>query len=81
MAKFATYETTRNALEESSVTKLFERASFALLGIKTEYNGKNFALIFHDYWKDIASQISFLFAALIFQFIVILKKNLILQEN
>jgi len=81
MAKFSTYETIRNALEESSVTKLFERASFALLGIKVEYNGKNFALIFHDYWKDMAWQISFLIAALLFQFMVLLKKNLILQEN
>jgi ABC-2 type transport system permease protein len=78
LAKFSNYETTRNALEESSITKLYERTSFALLGIKPEYNGKNFGLIFHDEWKNIVWQIGCLIAALLFQYAVLTKKNFIL---
>ncbi len=81
LAKFSTYETTRNAIEESSVTKRYERTSFALLGIKPEYNGKNFRLIFHDEWKNIAWQLGYLIAALIFQYAVLLKNNFILGGN
>jgi ABC-2 type transport system permease protein len=81
LAKFSTYETTRNALEESSVTKHYERTSFALLGIKPEYNGKNFGLIFYDEWKNIVWQLGYLIAALIFQYAVLSKKNFILGGN
>lgn len=38
MAHFTGYETTRDLIEQSSVTKQYERATFAYLGIKTEYN-------------------------------------------
>lgn len=81
LAKFSTYETTRNALEESSITKLYERASFALLGIKPEYNGKNIGLIFHDEWKNIVWQLGFLIVALVFQYAVLSKKNFILEGS
>jgi ABC-2 type transport system permease protein len=76
LAKFSTYEATRNAIEESSVTKQYERTSFALLGIKPEYNGKNFGLIFHDEWKNIVWQLGYLIAALIFQYAVYQKRIL-----
>jgi ABC-2 type transport system permease protein len=78
LAKFSTYETTRNALEESSVTKHYERASFALLGITPGYNGKNTGLIFHDEWKNIAWQLGYLITALLFQYVVLSKNNFIL---
>ena len=38
MAHFTGYETTRDLIEQTSVTKQYERATFAYLGIKTEYN-------------------------------------------
>jgi ABC-2 type transport system permease protein len=38
LAHFAGFDAVRNGLEVSSVTKHFERASFAYLGIKETYN-------------------------------------------
>ena len=37
MKGYATFETVRNGIEEASVTKHFERFSFAVLGIKANY--------------------------------------------
>jgi ABC-2 type transport system permease protein len=37
LQKFAWYETVRNGVEELSPTKHYERVSFALLGVKTEF--------------------------------------------
>lgn len=54
MTHFGTYETARNALEESSISKHFERASFAFLGIKKIYDQQPVAVIWHDTWKDTA---------------------------
>lgn len=53
IAKFKTYETLRNTLEESSVEKHYERAVFATLGIKDIYNNKSLMYIFHDQWGNI----------------------------
>jgi len=39
-AGYATFETIRNGIEASSITKHFERFSFAALGIKDSYTGK-----------------------------------------
>lgn len=39
MTKFGSYESARTGLEQLSITKHFERASFALFGIKKQYNG------------------------------------------
>ena len=39
LKSFATYETIRNGIEVASVTKHFERFSFAVLGIKDTYAG------------------------------------------
>ncbi|MFQ4149554.1 ABC transporter permease [Arthrobacter sp. LAPM80] len=38
MAHFTGYETTRDLIEQTSVTKQYERAAFAYLGIKNDYN-------------------------------------------
>jgi ABC-type transport system involved in multi-copper enzyme maturation permease subunit len=38
MTNFKNYETIRNSIEEMSITKHYERASFAILGIKKEFN-------------------------------------------
>lgn len=40
MASFASYETVRDAIEQTSPAKHFERLSFAVLGIKDIYNGQ-----------------------------------------
>lgn len=38
LAKFSGYENTRNFIEQLSITKQYERAAFALFGIKPMYN-------------------------------------------
>jgi ABC-type transport system involved in multi-copper enzyme maturation permease subunit len=40
LAGYAAFETIRNGIEASSITKHFERFSFAVLGIKDSYTGK-----------------------------------------
>lgn len=45
LAQFAGFDGIRNGLEVSSVTKHFERISFAFLGIKDQYNQQPLALV------------------------------------
>ena len=45
LAHFKTYENLRNGLEETSLTKHFERGSFAVTGIKVKYNGSSLGTI------------------------------------
>lgn len=45
MANFSGYETARDLIEQTSMTKQFERPLFAWLGIKDQYNGQPFNLI------------------------------------
>ncbi len=53
LANFSTYETIRNSLEETSLTKHYERLSFAVTGIKDKYNGKPLSLITDEKRGDI----------------------------
>jgi ABC-2 type transport system permease protein len=52
MKGFATYETIRNGIEVASITKHFERFSFAVLGIKDSYTGKPLRPILIEKWGD-----------------------------
>ncbi|MFH0915627.1 MAG: ABC transporter permease [bacterium] len=63
MAHFSGYETTRNLIEEMSISKHFERASFAYLGVKDKYNQQPFGFIGKDMWPNIAWLIGGLGAA------------------
>jgi ABC-2 type transport system permease protein len=53
LAHFSTYEKVRNTLEETSLTKHYERFTFAVTGIKDSYNGKSLGLIADRKRKDI----------------------------
>jgi ABC-2 type transport system permease protein len=53
LEKFLVYEKTRDALEQASFTKHYERLVFAILGIKDMYNGKSLAFIFNDRVTDV----------------------------
>ena len=55
LAHFTTYETIRNTLEEASLTKHYERLTFAVTGIKDKYNGKSLGAIAHAKRADIES--------------------------
>ena len=50
LAHFSSYDFVRNGLEVSSVTKHFERLSFAFLGIKTTFAGQSFAFVWEHMW-------------------------------
>jgi len=81
MAKFITYETTRNAIEESSITKHYERLNFAITGIKEKYNGKDLRFIIKDSWKDLVWVFSFLLAAYFIEYAILSNKRLILNGD
>ncbi len=50
IANFAGFDGIRNGLEVSSITKHFERLSFAFLGIKEKYNQQPLGLVWADMW-------------------------------
>jgi ABC-2 type transport system permease protein len=54
LAHFKTYETIRNTGEETSITKHFERFTFAFLGIKTNYIGMSLGNLLSAKRGDIA---------------------------
>ena len=53
MGHFSGFETARNLIEETSISKQFERPSFAYLGAKDKYNQKSLGYIWHDMWPKI----------------------------
>jgi ABC-2 type transport system permease protein len=58
-AGFATYETIRGGIEQASVTKHFERLTFAVLGIKDSYTGKPLGPILAEKSGDLLALILF----------------------
>ncbi|TPE52391.1 hypothetical protein FJM67_08100 [Maribrevibacterium harenarium] len=67
---YATFETIRNGVEVASITKHFERASFAVLGIKDNYTGKPLLPILSEKLSDL---LWVLFSFLGLAFITIIK--------
>lgn len=53
LARFSTYEKVRNGLEETSLTKHYERLTFAVTGIKDKYAGKPLGSIAYAKRSDI----------------------------
>ncbi len=53
LKQFPVYETIRTGTEDISITKHYERLTFALLGIKDSYNGKSIFYIVNDKLVDI----------------------------
>jgi ABC-2 type transport system permease protein len=62
LQQFTLYETLRNGTEETSITKHYERLTFALLGIKDIYNGKPLSYIFLDKVWELVWLAAFLLA-------------------
>lgn len=81
LLQFSGYETARNALEEASLTKHYERLTFAILGIKDIYNGKSLSFIFHDKLNELIWLASYL---IVFTGVVVLvftKKQRLWKEE
>ena len=62
LVKFASYENARDIIEQLSVAKHYERACFALFGIKPEFNGASLAEIFGQKWLDFGAVLAFFIA-------------------
>lgn len=76
MAKFKVYETLRNALEESSVEKHYERLTFGTLGIKDIYNGKSLSVIFKDQLYNLYWLLGYFFVAIVATFLSFNRKRI-----
>lgn len=61
---FTAYESARNGLEVSSISKLYERFTFATLGIKDTYNGQSLAFVWDGTFRYIYGALAFTAAAL-----------------
>ena len=57
LTHYKNYETIRNSTEIMSPTKHFERATFALLGIKQEFDGNSISTIWRARWQNIVTLI------------------------
>jgi len=77
LTHFSTYENIRNAIEQTSVTKNFERADFALLGIKVDYNGKTIRDILKDQLANIIWLLGYLFIGITANYYLINKRDAI----
>jgi len=78
LAQFSAYETTRNFIEEISVTKHYERMSFALFGIKPEFNDRSLSYILSVKWLDAVWVAAFLFAGIIANYRIIVRRDALL---
>lgn len=75
LVRFNSYEKTRNFIEELSITKHYERASFALLGIKNEFNNMPIRSILNKKWMDIGWIVVFLFFGIIANYFILNRRN------
>lgn len=80
LAKFSSYENARNFIEELSVTKNYERTSFALLGIKPEFNGLPLPDILGQKWFDILVIMLFFAAGILADYFVLNKKDILVWD-
>lgn len=76
LANFAAFDGIRNGLEVSSITKHFERLSFAFLGIKDKYNQQPLGLVWADMWGYAITLAAAAFAAVTFAVGVTTRRNL-----
>jgi ABC-type transport system involved in multi-copper enzyme maturation permease subunit len=81
LQQFTFYETARNALEEASITKHYERLTFAILGIKDIYNNKSLSFILQDKWNEIIWLLSYFILLGISSIIVFATKKTIWREE
>lgn len=78
---FSRYETIRNGVEETSITKHFERLSFALTGVKDTYNNQPLSKIFNDKKFDILWLSLFLIAVVAWSERLFSKKQVLWKES
>ncbi|MDP9989211.1 ABC transporter permease subunit [Arthrobacter sp. KFRI-F3372] len=77
MAGFAGYETARDLIEQTSVTKQYERPLFAWLGIKNQYNQQPFSVIWAGTFNNTLWLLTGFAAALAASFLAATRTNLL----
>ena len=80
ISRFTGYETTRNYVEVSSITKQFERPAFAYLGTNDSYNQKPLGFVSLRMWPNMLSLLLGLIAATIFSVWSFTKQRLLRKE-
>lgn len=81
LAHFTAFDTARNALEVSSVTKHFERLSFAYLGIKDQFNQQSLSFVWSGIWNNVVSVWGAFLLALAFALSATTRKSLMKKFN
>lgn len=76
LANFAAFDSIRNGLEVSSITKHFERLSFAFLGIKDKYNQQSLGIVWADMWPYALTLATATLASVTFAVGVTTRRNL-----
>ena len=79
MTKFSSYETIRNGIEEASITKHYERAIFAIFGIKATYNEMPLSAILMDNIANMIWIIAFFILGFIADYILLSKNKTYLR--
>ena len=75
LANFAAFDGIRNGLEVSSITKHFERLSFAFLGIKDKFNQQPLGFVWADMWGYAFTLAAATLASVIFAVGVTTRRN------
>jgi ABC-2 type transport system permease protein len=81
LEQFATYETLRNGVEEASITKHYERLTFAFLGIKDTYNGQSLSYIFRDRLQDVLWLLGFFIVLTLASLRAFTQSRMLLQKS
>jgi ABC-2 type transport system permease protein len=81
LANFAGFDTVRNGLEVSSITKHYERFTFAVLGIKDQYNQQPLATVWTGTWNNAISLWLAAFAALGFAILTTTRTKLLRRTS
>jgi ABC-2 type transport system permease protein len=76
IANFAGFDGIRNGIEVSSITKHFERLSFAFLGIKEKYNQQPLGMVWTDMWGYATTLAVATFASVTFAAAATTRRNL-----
>lgn len=81
LANFTGFDSARNGLEVSSITKHYERFTFAVLGIKDQYNQQPLAAVWTGTWNNAISLWLAAFAALGFALLTTTRTKLLRRTS
>ena len=81
LAHFTGFDTARNALENVSVTKHFERFAFAFTGIKDQFNQQPLPIVWTGVWNNAVSLWAATVAALLFAFATTTRTTLMKKSH